>query len=224
MDGIFCLLLVLLLAEGICSFRSHHKLTRGNRHTAGAIHAVRSDQTMTVTSMAGGGIHGQNFKYLPVIRGSMDDHFPRILPIAGTFPDITIEQVLAPYSSPGAPAGQWTYEFTDPEGSQLGTVALPGSSVITDAIDPVVLIAKNTILNVNCKEEVEMLVVVDRGDTQFYSGEFFLFHDPRNQQMTIEWFEKRPAHLQIVGLIVQCALPMTESMRPVKTGFLEDDD
>jgi hypothetical protein len=77
---------------------------------------------------------------------------------------------------------------------------------------------------VQCKEEVEMLVVVDRGDTQFFSGEFFLFHDPRSQQLTIEWFDKRPAHLQIVGLIVQCALPMTETMRPVKTGFLEDDD
>ena len=221
MDGIFCLLLVLLLAEGICSFRSHHKLTRGGRAVA-VTHAMSSEQT-TVTSM-GGGTHGQNFKYLPVIRGSMDDHFPRIIPIAGTFPGISIEQVLAPYSSPGAPPGQWTYEFTDPDGSQLGTVALPGSPLITDAIDPVVLVTKNTILNVQCKEEVEMLVVVDRGDTQFFSGEFFLFHDPRSQQLTIEWFDKRPAHLQIVGLIVQCALPMTETMWPVKTGFLEDDD
>jgi len=219
MDGIF-LLLLLLLVEGIYSFRSHHKLTRCGRSTA-ASHAVKSDQT--TTSMQGG-THGQNFKFLPVIRGSMDEHFPRIIPIAGVFPDISVEQVLAPYSSPGAPVGQWTYEFTDPDGSQLGTVALPGSTVITDAIDPVVLIAKNTILNVKCVDEVEMIVVVDRGDTQFFSGEFFLFHDPRGQQLTIEWFEKKPTHLQIVGRILQCAMPMTEAMRPVKTGFLEEDD
>lgn len=37
--------------------------------------------------------------------------------------------------------------------------------VITDCIDPVVVITKNTALGVSVVEEVEMMVVIDRGST-----------------------------------------------------------
>lgn len=167
--------------------------------------------------------HGEGFKYLPIQKASSDEYFPRILPIAGVYPSITLEQVLSPVTSPVASIGTWSYEFTDPNGSQLGTVALPGSHILHHSIDPIVLITKNTDLNIRVIEEVEMLVVVDRGDREFDSQAFFLFLTPTNE-LTIKWTEDLPEDHQVVGRIILCWIPYTEMMAPKKTGFLEEDD
>ena len=51
---------------------------------------------------------------------------------------------MAVSSEEPAEPGQWTYDFSDPDGPQLGTVALEGSNVISTAVDPVVMIAEHT--------------------------------------------------------------------------------
>lgn len=130
--------LLVLTARSLILMPSLPLIGRGNR-----LNRVSS------LAMKYGG-HNENFKFLPMIRfdslisfyteyaylstyfiisGTEDEHFPRIIHIAGVFPNLTPEQLLAPISSPAAPAGSWTYEFADPDGPQLGTVALPGSKV-----------------------------------------------------------------------------------------------
>lgn len=76
----------------------------------------------------------------------------------GVYPDVSVEQILAPKTTPAPTQGQWAYEFTDPDGSQLGTVALPGSDLLALAVDPVILISKSTDLNILVKEETESLL------------------------------------------------------------------
>ena len=168
------------------------------------------------------GSHGQNFKYLPLHRGSDEEHFPRIMPIAGVYPSITYEQLMAPRSTEASDPGQWTYEFTDPDGSQIGTVALPGSDTITNCVDPVVVISKNTDLGVSVIEEVEMIVVVDRGNTEFSKENFYMFQDP-NSNLVIQWCDSERPEYQVVGKIVLCCIPWTTAMKPKSSGFLEDD-
>jgi len=168
------------------------------------------------------GSHGQNFKYLPIHKGSDEEHFPRIMPIAGVYPSITYEQLMAPRSSEASDPGQWAYEFTDPDGPQIGTVALPGSDTITNCIDPVVMISKNTDLGVSVIEEVEMIVVVDRGDIEFSKENFYLFQDPNNN-LIVQWCDSERPDYQVVGKIVLCCIPWTTAMKPKSSGFLEDD-
>lgn len=171
-------------------------------------------------SMKSGG-HGQNFKYLPLIQGSDDELFPRILKIAGAYPSLTPDELMSPISSPSPPVGSWVYEFTDLDG--WGTVALPGSSVLNNAIDPVVMIATNTDLGVSIVEEVEVLVVVDRGDRGFSPDSFFVFKTPKND-LSIMWCDEIPKDYVIMGKVVVCAIPFTESMKSKSTGFMEDDE
>ena len=59
---------------------------------------------------------------------------------------------MAVSSEEPAEPGQWTYDFSDPDGPQLGTVALEGSNVVSTAEDPVVMIA-NSEINVNLEKE-----------------------------------------------------------------------
>ncbi len=61
--------------------------------------------------------------------------------------------------------GMWQFDFSDPEGPQLGTVALPPSSVIQLALDPVVVISRSVELGLSLTNnvEAEVLIVIDRG-------------------------------------------------------------
>jgi hypothetical protein len=176
----------------------------------------------TQLNMKSGG-HGEHFRFLPLVRGTNEDHFPRIIKIAGVYPDITLEQLLAPTSNPASAVGTWSYDFSDPEGPQLGTVAIPGSSVVTDCIDPVVLIAKNTDLGVSSVEDYEMLVVIDRKDKEFSREHFYLFKTPENN-MLIQWCDNIPNRFEIVGKVAVCFTPYLKSMQPKRTGWLEDDE
>jgi hypothetical protein len=65
--------------------------------------------------MKSGG-HSQNFKFLPLLRGTKTVHFPRIMHIAGVYPELSPEDLLGPTSNPAADAGEWAYDFPDAEG------------------------------------------------------------------------------------------------------------
>lgn len=174
-------------------------------------------------SLARTGQHGTGFKYLPLLRGSPDEHFPRIIHIAGVYPELTLEEVLAPHSPPAGDPGTWMYDFADPEGPQLGTVAIPGSEAITDCIDPVAIISKNTALGITYAEEVECLVVVDRGDLRFFNDKFYLCKTSTNK-LIIQWMERQDPSYEIVGRVVLCMVPHVQGAMPKKSGFLEEDD
>lgn len=173
-------------------------------------------------AMAMGG-HGTQFKFLPIIRGTPEEHFPRIIHIAGVYPHLTYEDLLAPISPPAPSPGAWSYDFPDADGPQLGSVALPGSDTISECVDPVVVIAKNTDLGVSAPEELEMIVVIDRADRTFEPGKFFIFLTP-DQTLDIKWMDKLEPGFEIVGKVALCAMPFTASMAPKATGFLEEDE
>ena len=172
--------------------------------------------------MKSGG-HGQGFKFLPLERGGRKFHFPRIVQIAGVFPDLTPEELMAPSSVPAAPVGKWAYDFSDPEGPQLGTVALPGSDAVAKCEDPVVMITTNTALGVQYPEEVEILVLVDRADRRHVDDSFFVFRTPDNR-LLIEWNDELEPGYEIMGRVALCASPFIESMAKKITGIAEEDE
>jgi hypothetical protein len=172
--------------------------------------------------MKAGG-HGEGFRYLPMQKGGRRDHFPRIIQIAGVYPDLTPEELYAPTSAPAAKVGSWTYDFSDPEGPQLGTVAVPGSEVVTRSIDPVAIISKSTDLGIGLAEEVEMLVVIDRGDRDWNPEKFFIVRTPENR-LRIQWFDMLEPGYDILGKVVVSFVPFIASMAPAETGFAEADE
>jgi hypothetical protein len=58
------------------------------------------------------------------------------------------QEIAAVTSSEAGKAGSWQYDFTDPEGPQMGTVAVPGSAIVTEMADPCIIVAQSDSLGI----------------------------------------------------------------------------
>ena len=132
--------------------------------------------------MATLGKHGENFKYLSIMKGKNSQHFPRTIPIAGMYPEVTPEDLMAPAQCPLIMPGRIAFDFSDPSGPQLGTVAVPGSDVLTFADDPVALVMHNSELGIKmiAPDGAECVAIVDRMDLRFNPDYFYAFRNPSN--------------------------------------------
>lgn len=186
---------------------------------------------MQLMSMAvKGSLHGQNSCFLPLKQLDQDFYAPRIVQIAGAYPGLTREEFFAVTSEPSPAQGQWTYDFSDPDGPQLGTVALEGSNVVAACEDPIVIIAEHFSLGVELPktitDPVDLVVLVDRAKPRFGERKFLVLDTP-GEGLTIEAFNTKsdlPKGSEILGQVELVQIPWLPSMSPTKTGFLEADE
>lgn len=178
-----------------------------------------------------GSKHGENACFLPLKQFEQDTYAPRIVQIAGSYPGITREEFFSVQSEPAPPMGQWTYDFSDPDGSQLGTVAIEGSAVVSNCIDPVVIIAEHPSLGVQLPEAigeaVDLVVLVDRSKNRYGDRKFLVLGFPNNDELFISAYNEKselPNDCEILGQVEIVQIPWLPSMAPTKTGFLESDE
>lgn len=143
---------------------------------------------------------------------------------------MTKQEFEAVNSEEAAEPGQWTYDFSDPDGPQMGTVALPGSNVVASCEDPVVIIAEHDSIGVSLPpavtEPVDLLVLVDRA-AQTFAERRFLVLDTQEEGIKIAAFESNadlPAGSQILGQVQLVQIPWLPCMKPTKSGFMEADE
>ncbi|CAM9638336.1 unnamed protein product [Chrysoparadoxa australica] len=170
-------------------------------------------------------MHGVGSRYLPIEQAEETEYFPRMVQIAGVLNEMTPDDVMAVSSSPAAGPGMWNYDFSDPTGPQLGIVALPGSLLVTEMIDPVAMIAYNNELNIQLAEDnAEVLVVVDRGEIEFEIGKFFLWADPAGK-LLVRWMNSAPPpEYTCMGRVKTVFIPFLPSMQKEQTGWMEEDE
>lgn len=144
---------------------------------------------------------------------------------------MTREDFFAVTSEPAAEPGQWSYDFSDPDGPQMGTVAVDGSNVVTACVDPVVIIAEHPSLGVPLPKEIEnpvdLVVVVDRALKTFAERKFLVLDIPGESQLLIRAFATKaemPPDATIIGQVELVQIPWLPSMTPTKTGFMEADE
>jgi len=154
-----------------------------------------------------------------------EDISPRIVQIAGVYPGITAPELNAPQSAPASPLGMWQFDFSDPDGPQMGTVALGPNNAIQLAEDPVVLVSQSAELNLSLSNnvEAEVLIAVDRADKEFDSQKFYAFAAP-DGKVEVRWYDEVPAGYTILGKVVYITIPFLDSMQRKASGFMEDDD
>ena len=151
-----------------------------------------------------------------------DEHWPVILKIAGVYGEMTVSDLFAPAYTPPTKQGYWSYDFTEPGGPQMGTVAVPGNDRLHQCVDPVVIIATNSQLGIKAREELEMLVVIDRGDrTRDSDTNFFVFQNS-DESFYIQWAEGTLEGC--IGKVAMCCLPLTDKERDITSGFEEQNE
>ena len=158
-------------------------------------------------------------------------HYFNLSQIAGAYPGVTREEFFGVQSEPAPEPGQWTYDFSDPDGLQLGTVAIEGSNVVSACEDPVVVIAEHQSLAVPLpkviQDPVDLVVLVDRAAKTFAERKFLVLQIPGDNELKIGAFatkQELPDGAEILGQVVLCQIPWLPSMKPTKSGFLEADE
>mmetsp|Transcript_24195 Transcript_24195/g.37939 ORF Transcript_24195/g.37939 Transcript_24195/m.37939 type:complete len:233 (-) Transcript_24195:212-910(-) len=185
----------------------------------------------TPTQSSVGNLHGQGSCFLPLLQNDDEYIAPRIVQIAGAYPGVTTETYLSITSEQAAVLGQWAYDFSDPNGPQLGTVAIPGSTSVYETEDPVVLIAEHFDLGVQLpdaiKDPVDLVVLVDRARQYFAERKFLVMELEENPGMiSIGAFsskEEMPSTAKIMGQVMLVQIPWLPSMQRKKSGFMEED-
>jgi len=136
---------------------------------------------------------------------------------------------MAVSSTPSAELGQWSYDFSDPDGPQMGTVAVPGTPITTDCEDPVVIIAEHFSLGVPLPEvltePVDLLVLMDRAEKGFAERKFLVVDVP-GEGVLIKAFSTKaeiPVGSEVLGRVTYVQIPWLPCMKKKKSGFMEDD-
>ena len=156
---------------------------------------------------------------------------PFFTQIAGAYPGLSREDFFAVTSEPAADVGQWTYDFSDPEGPQLGTVAIEGSNLVSSCEDPVVIVAEHTSIGVPLPDELEdpvdLIVLVDRALKNFAERKFLVLDVPGEPELLIRAYPSKadmPKNAKILGHVELVQIPWLPCMKPTKSGFMEVDE
>ena len=146
------------------------------------------------------------------------------------YPGITSEEFFSVASEAPAELGQWTYDFSDPDGAHVGTVAIPGSNLVSSCEDPAVIIAEHKSLGISLPESIEdavdLIVLVDRA-AQSFAERKFLVYDVPGEGLKIGAFATKadmPQGCNILGQVQLTMIPWLPSMKSTKTGFMEEDE
>jgi len=182
-------------------------------------------------STGGGSLHGENSCFLPQQQLEQDYYAPRIVQIAGAYPGLTAEDFMAVTSEPAAEPGQWTYDFSDPDGPQIGTVAIQGSNVVASCDDPVVIIVEHDSIGVPLPDaivdSVDLVVLVDRARANFAERKFLVVDVPGESGLIIRAYgtkEELPPGGRVLGQVLLVQIPWLPSMKATKSGFMEVDE
>jgi hypothetical protein len=171
------------------------------------------------------GNHGTGSRFMPLLQLVDEEIAPRIIQVAGIYPGVTVDEIMAPQSSPAAPLGMWQFDFSDPSGPQMGTVALSPNNAVQLCEDPVIVVSQSSVLGLSLSQNVdaEVLVLLDRAEREFVQDKFFAVAAP-DGNIAIRWYDSLPAGHKVVAKVVMVTIPYLPAMNKKKSGFMEEDD
>ncbi|GKY93976.1 hypothetical protein MPSEU_000364500 [Mayamaea pseudoterrestris] len=217
------LLAIVPVDSWISSQHPHH------RDTSSRSSSRRATRRLSMsTTDSNSNLHGQNSCFMPLKQLDQDYYAPRIIHVAGTFPGITKQEILAtPPSEPSPDQGQWSYDFCT--SLQVGKVAVEGSQIVHAVQDPVIVIAEHSSLNIPLPKEltsVDLIVLVDRSNRRFGERKFLLTYTATDGVVIGAYNTKAdlPPDCEILGQVAMVQVPWLPAMQPTKSGFMEVDE
>ncbi len=134
---------------------------------------------------------------LPLYRLESDEELPRFLPVAGKLPLKATDVAAIPRATA---VGAFSLVNT----TWQRWVGLPGWQMVVSAIDPIVVFMTNQDLIKDADEDEELLMLVDRGVTEWNDFKYFMVD--RSGELVIDYFATLPSE-PIVGQLVLVLRP-----------------
>jgi Rubisco Assembly chaperone C-terminal domain len=206
------------------------KATTSSSSTSYRTHPNAAVRLEATAQRQSGNLHGQGACFLPLKQLPSDYYAPRIIQIAGAYPGLSRADYESVQSEPPADTGQWSYDFSDPDGPQLGTMALDGSNLVASCQDPVIIIASHRSIGVDLPKEVvddvDLVLLVDRAKRAFGERKFLVLDSPSTGLVIAAYATKAelPDNAQILGQVELAQIPWLPCMQPSRTGFMEEDE
>ena len=176
------------------------------------------------------GTHGTGYRFMATSTMPKAESGPALLCIAGAYPGMTADQLLAPSPLPFAPNGRWNYHVLTGDTCATGFVALPGNSLLDAHPDTVAVVCSSGSLGIEFPDnnEHEVLALIDRSDIAttdqdaFDDKTFYALAD-ENGAVHIRWVSAIPAGWRVLGRMLYAQMPLVK--RPGEGGgFAEMSD
>lgn len=136
---------------------------------------------------------------LPLYRLEQNDELPRVIPVLGQWPLDVSDLSALPFLS-----GEGEFNIIHYEGASAW-FAIPGWQVVSQAEDPIALLAKSDELNLAIPEPIEtVMVVIDRAQRQWKSDSYFLIED--QDALAFQYFDESPSE-KLLGRVVLIIRP-----------------
>ena len=213
---------------------AHHHVPRTALVAASA--SLPKDYNPTANSEVGGigtlqdgierpdGAHGTGFRFMPMSSMNRDDS-PVLLCLAGAYPGITADQLMAPSPLPFAPKGKWTYHRLTGDAAPTGFVVLPGSVLLETHPNTVGIVCTSTSLGLELADgqEHEVIALIDRSPVEELDNMcFYAFADPSGA-VSIRWMQALPEGWRMLGRLIYTQLPFVPKPGG-ESGFAETSD
>jgi hypothetical protein len=175
------------------------------------------------------GVHSTGYRFMPLSTMAKENG-PALICIAGAYPGITAEQLLAPQALPFAPFGRWNYHVLTSAGCSSGFVAVPGSDLLEESPNTVAVVCGSQSLGIEFPDgnEHEVLAMIDRSDDAVANPgaldtqKFYAFGDEAGR-VHIRWVDAIPPGWQVLGRLIYTQMPFVGKVN-TGDGFAEADD
>eukprot|EP00316_Scyphosphaera_apsteinii_P016710 CAMPEP_0119302948 /NCGR_PEP_ID=MMETSP1333-20130426/4462_1 /TAXON_ID=418940 /ORGANISM="Scyphosphaera apsteinii, Strain RCC1455" /LENGTH=197 /DNA_ID=CAMNT_0007305475 /DNA_START=107 /DNA_END=700 /DNA_ORIENTATION=+ len=175
------------------------------------------------------GLHGTGYHFMPMT-AMPNEPSPALVAIAGAYPGLSAQQLLAPQPLPLPEQGRWNYHRLIADGLPGGFVAVPGSSLLVSSPNTVAVVCSSESLGIELADGAvyEVLALIDRSDpattnpSAMSPKHFYAFSDT-DEVVHIRWIEALPQGWRVLGKLLYTQIPFVK--RPGSGGgFAEMDD
>lgn len=177
------------------------------------------------------GKHSSGNRFMSISNLTSNDYFPRILTVAGSLPDLTVDhffQTPSVLQSKSPEAGNMFITMLPPD-YKGQIVALPGWEILANCNDPVAILAKPSDISAEtlpAAEDDYVVIVVDRDitGTEFDKRKFYAWAVGDN--VHIGWLDSEPLPEQAkrIGNVVIGMVDMRPELRKSKSCWEEENE
>ncbi|CDF40736.1 unnamed protein product [Chondrus crispus] len=177
------------------------------------------------------GKHGEGSRFLSMSAVEAEEHFPRILTVAGRVPELTVKEFMEtpPVLQNRPPNAGNMFVTMLPPGYQGQIIAMQGLEVIAKCMDPVAVLIPAEELSaaqLSISDDADIAVVVERNVSKLDFDKTKFYAWAVGGRVKVGWVKEMPSpdNAKCLGQVVFGMLEEKEELRKKKSCWEEENE